>query len=55
MLQALVEGLSYKQAADELDLSIDTIRTYVRSLYKKLGVHSATEAVSKALRSGWVD
>jgi DNA-binding NarL/FixJ family response regulator len=54
LLRALVDGRSYKQAADDLGVSIDTIRTYVRSLYKKLGVHSATEAVSKALREGWI-
>lgn len=54
LLRALVDGRSYKQAADDLGVSIDTIRTYVRTLYKKLDVHSATEAVSKALREGWV-
>lgn len=55
VLEALVRGRSYKQIAADLGLSIDTVRDYVRSLYRKLHVHSATEAVSKALRSGWVD
>jgi DNA-binding NarL/FixJ family response regulator len=54
LLRALVDGRSYKQAADDLGVSVDTIRTYVRTLYKKLDVHSATEAVAKALREGWV-
>lgn len=55
VLGALVRGLAYKQVADELGVSIDTVRTYVRTLYKKLRVHSAIEAVSKALREGWVE
>lgn len=55
VLEALVRGLSYKQVAAELGVSIETVRSHVRSLYKKLQVHSATEAVSKALREGWVD
>ena len=50
VLGALVRGLAYKQAAAELDLSIDTVRTYIRRIYTKLQVHSATEAVAKALR-----
>lgn len=55
VLRALVRGLAYKQVAAELGVSIDTVRSYVRTLYKKLRVHSATEAVSKALREGWVE
>lgn len=54
VLQALVDGLSYKQIADRLDISTQTVRGYVRTLYRKLGVHSATEAVGKALRMGWM-
>jgi len=45
-----VRGLAYKQVAAELDVSIDTVRTYIRRIYTKLQVHSATEAVAKALR-----
>lgn len=55
VLEALVRGLSYKQVAAELGVTTETVRSYVRTLYKKLRVHSATEAVSKALREGWVD
>jgi DNA-binding NarL/FixJ family response regulator len=52
VLTGLVDGRAYKQIAGDLDVSIDTIRTYVRSLYKKLRVHSVSEAVAKALRHG---
>ncbi|HEX4951234.1 MAG TPA: response regulator transcription factor [Blastocatellia bacterium] len=49
-LQCLVRGLSYKQAADELGVSVDTIRTHIRGVYKKLQVHNVAEAVARAIR-----
>jgi len=52
VLRALTRGLSYKQVAGELALSIDTVRTHIRALYKKLQVHSVAEAVGRALREG---
>ena len=51
LLKLLVEGYSYSGAADHLNLSVNTIRDYIRSIYEKLHVHSKSEAVSKALRS----
>ena len=50
VLKALVEGLSYKQVAASLGVSIDTVRTHIRGIYKKLQVHSAAEAVSRAIK-----
>jgi len=50
VLRHLVDGLSYKQVAAELDVSTETVRTYIKRLYKKLQVHSVAEAVSKAIR-----
>jgi len=50
VLQALVKGLSYKQVALQLDISIDTVRTHIRAVYRKLQVHSVAEAVARALR-----
>jgi DNA-binding NarL/FixJ family response regulator len=50
VLQCLVRGLSYKQCADHLDVSLDTIRTHIRAVYKKLQVHSVAEAVARAIR-----
>jgi DNA-binding NarL/FixJ family response regulator len=52
LLGLLAEGYSYQGAADRLDVSINTIRDYIRSIYEKLHVHSKTDAVRKALRSG---
>jgi DNA-binding NarL/FixJ family response regulator len=52
VLTGLVDGRAYKQIAADLDVSIDTVRTYIRSLYRKLRVNSVSEAVAKALRHG---
>jgi DNA-binding NarL/FixJ family response regulator len=51
VLESLAKGLTYKQTADQLGISIDTIRTYIRRVYEKLQVQSRTEAVAKYLRS----
>jgi DNA-binding NarL/FixJ family response regulator len=51
ILALLVEGHNYKTAADELHVSVNTIRFHMRSIYEKLQVHSKSEAVSKALRN----
>ena len=50
VLRALVEGLSYKQVADILGISLGTVRTHITSIYRKLQVHSVAEAVSRAIR-----
>ena len=50
VLDCLAKGLTYKQIADQLQISIDTIRTYLRRIYEKLHVQSRTEAVAKYLR-----
>ena len=51
VLNCLAKGLTYKQIADQLEISIDTIRTYLRRIYEKLHVQSRTEAVAKYLRN----
>jgi DNA-binding NarL/FixJ family response regulator len=50
VLNGLAEGLGYKQIADQLDVSIHTVRNYIRRIYEKLHVRSRTEAVAKFLR-----
>lgn len=50
VLNLLSKGYTYKQIADDLRISIDTIRTYLRRIYEKLHVQSRTEAVAKYLR-----
>jgi len=50
VLSCLTKGLTYQETADQLGLSIDTIRTHIRRIYEKLHVRSRTEAVAKYLR-----
>jgi DNA-binding NarL/FixJ family response regulator len=52
LLRMLVEGHSYKTAAAELNVSVNTIKFHLRHIYDKLHVHSKSEAVAKALRHG---
>lgn len=54
VLQALARGLSYDQVAAVLNISTNTVRTYVRTIYEKLSVRSKTEAVVAAMKLGLV-
>ena len=46
----LVDGMSYKAIADKCFVSLETISSHVKNIYKKLQVHSKSEAVSKAIK-----
>ena len=50
VLKLLIEGLSYKMIAAKMNVVIDTIRYHIKKIYDKLHVHSAPEAVAKAIR-----
>ena len=52
LLKLLVEGHSYKTAAAQLGVSVKTISFHLQKIYEKLQVHSKSEAVAKAFRSG---
>lgn len=49
VLAALAKGYAYKEIADQLKISFETVRTHLRTIYEKLHVHSRTEAVLKYL------
>jgi DNA-binding NarL/FixJ family response regulator len=51
VLEHLAKGALYKQIAAEMNISMDTVRTYIRRIYEKLHVCSRTEAVVKFLGS----
>lgn len=50
VLDALAQGLIYKEIAEKLGISYETVHTYVRRIYEKLQVRTRTEAVAKFLR-----
>ena len=50
VLNLLAEGNNYHEIAEELFISVDTVRHHIRNIYKKLHVHSRSEAVAKAIR-----
>jgi len=50
VLRALVSGKGYKEIAYDLHISVDTVRSHIRKVYGKLQVHSAPEAVARAIR-----
>jgi DNA-binding NarL/FixJ family response regulator len=51
VLKGLVRGMTYQQVANSLGISVETVRTHIRSIYGKLQVHSVAEAVSRAIRN----
>lgn len=47
---SLVDGLSYKMIANRECISIETVRTHIKNIYKKLHVHSKAEVITKSLQ-----
>lgn len=54
VVRLLADGLTKKVIADEMKLSIHTVDGYLRSIYRKMDVHTVNGAVAKALKSGIV-
>jgi DNA-binding NarL/FixJ family response regulator len=50
VLEHLAKGIAYKEIADALSVSIDTVRCHIKAIYSKLHVHSRGEAVALLLR-----
>jgi len=50
VLDCLSKGFFYKEIADKLGISYETVHTYIRRIYEKLQVRTRTEAVAKFLR-----
>lgn len=54
ILQSLSHGRSTKEVAEEAFLAEETVKTYLKQIYRKLGVRDRTEAVAEAFRRGLV-
>lgn len=52
ILEALVDGLSYKMIAAKHFISTDTVKNHIQGIYRKLHVNSKGEAISLALKKG---
>jgi DNA-binding NarL/FixJ family response regulator len=50
VITLLAGGNNYQQIADQLYISVDTVRHHIKNSYKKLHVHTQSEAVAKAIR-----
>ncbi len=50
IVMGLVDGLSYKMIADRKSVSIETVRSHIKNIYKKLHVHSKAEVITKSLQ-----
>ncbi len=55
VLLLLSKGLGNREIAEQLGLSIETVKTHIERLYKRLDVASRTDAVAKALRAGLIE
>jgi DNA-binding NarL/FixJ family response regulator len=55
ILDLFARGLSYRETADILGISVNTISDHVRKIYGKLSVHSRSEAVFEAQFLGLID
>ncbi|HAA10918.1 MAG TPA: DNA-binding response regulator [Cytophagales bacterium] len=50
IVQGILDGLSYKLIADRLDVSLDTVRKYIRRVYRKLEINSKGELIAMYYR-----
>ena len=54
VLSNIARGYTYKETAEKLGLSEQTIPNYIKNIYRKLQVHSRGEAVYEALKRGYI-
>ena len=50
VLRLLARGCTYSQIAERLGVSLHTVATHVKNMYRKLDVHSARAAIWRALQ-----
>jgi DNA-binding NarL/FixJ family response regulator len=55
LLEALASGLTLDEAARQMGISINTVRTYVKHAMRKLGARTTLHALISAMKSGWIN
>ncbi|MCB0637007.1 MAG: response regulator transcription factor [Lewinella sp.] len=55
IVQGIVDGLSYKLIADRLGISLDTVRTHIKNIYRALNINSKGELIRKAIKGDWTE
>ena len=51
MLRRITAGQNSRQMADEMDIAVSTLRSYIKNVFAKIGVHSRLEAAAVASRA----
>jgi NarL family two-component system response regulator LiaR len=54
VLKLAAKGMSNREIARDLVISVRTVQTHLTNIFNKMGVGSRTEAVVHALRKGWI-
>ena len=54
VLRLVAKGITNKQIAEELDLKVQTVRSRIKKIFKKLNVATRTEAAMYAMQKGWI-
>lgn len=54
ILQLVATGVTNRQVAHQLDISVNTVKVHLRNIFTKLGAESRTEATMIAVQEGWV-
>ena len=55
ILRLVSRGYTYARAAERLGLSVHTVASHIKKIYRKLGVHSAGAAVMRAVKLGFIE
>jgi DNA-binding NarL/FixJ family response regulator len=55
LLEALASGLTLDEAARQMGISINTVRTYVKHVMRKLGARTTLHALISAMKLGWIN
>jgi len=55
VLRLVATGASNQQIAQELFISVNTVKVHLRNIFTKLGVQSRTEATLYAIKEGWIE